>query len=684
LFLSRHSHVTLTPHFTLTPPLRHTTHFTSLLYIISVGITFGFAIVYFVWLSHTKLNYKQRTYLAILLSLIIVLSSSAAFSAGCWYVKEVWYGYEEYTNEYTVSTFLVWTCILCFAHYVYYKLTQRKLVETAVKMGVTTATTTNNGADGDGDGDGEYNDRRNRNVRRNYNYSGSNADADSITYTIGGRRRIYVCGGSDSGDRGHQQTIKRDEVQKVKGEWRYGQSHIFQPPKSINCVANELGGVVSPRIKNRYAKFKQQRQQQHRRRGRGRGQRQRGLLRRNSGGAGQQQQQQQQEGITSLEDINDTNDENLVLSPTVLDLANSQAMSSSSLPTLYPLNSSNDNDDDNDNAVFNGGTTTARMINSSSSRSRINTDATFRTASTTGSNSDAGVDVDVDDTGIDIDFDRIDTCVISSSLGDDSEADEDNEANASANANANAATATATATTTESRHNRLLVDMVAGMGIPSPPSLSQAQEHSATTIGANNGTLVDAIIDLDDSDREPYDNNSDDDDDDDDNLSVPSDVIHREEIENPTLWYMMKANSCCRRRRFYNAPPRKGCDLFINILKWTIYAAAAWMHVGFTIICIGATLQRNTVRDALDNTFELLYPSNYETGPMCAWNNTNRSSTNANNAYADILTFDSLEDVYESDYSVIHCGECGDCSNWNDLSLQWTTRTHLAELAKDW
>ena len=467
----------------------------------------------------------------------------------------------------------------------------------------------------------------------------------------------------------------------MKGEWRYGQSHIFQPPKSINCVANELGGVVSPRIKNRYAKFKQQRQQQHRRRGRG--QRQRGLLRRNSGGAGQQQQQQQQEGIISLEDINDTNDENLVLSPTVLDLVNSQAMSSSSLPTLYPLNSSNDNDDDNDNAVFNGGTTTARMINSSSSRSRINTDATFRTASTTGSNSDAGVDVDVDDTGIDIDFDRIDTCVISSSLGDDSEADEDNEANASANANANAATNTATATTTESRHNRLLVDMVAGMGIPSPPSLSQAQEHSATTIGANNGTLVDAIIDLDDSDREPYDNNSDDDDDD-DNLSVPSDVIHREEKENPTLWYMMKANSCCRRRRFYNAPPRKGCDLFINIFKWTIYAAAAWMHVGFTIICIGATLQRNTVRDALDNTFELLYPSNYETGPMCAWNNTNRSSTNANNAYADILTFDSLEDVYESDYSVIHCGECGDCSNWNDLSLQWTTRTHLAELAKDW
>jgi len=49
----------------------------------------------------------------------------------------------------------------------------------------------------------------------------------------------------------------------------------------------------------------------------------------------------------------------------------------------------------------------------------------------------------------------------------------------------------------------------------------------------------------------------------------------------------------------------------------------------------------------------------------------------------DIRTFHSLEDVHEANYSVIHCGECGHCSNWNDLRLQWTTRTYLAESAKE-
>ena len=46
---------------------------------------------------------------------------------------------------------------------------------------------------------------------------------------------------------------------------------------------------------------------------------------------------------------------------------------------------------------------------------------------------------------------------------------------------------------------------------------------------------------------------------------------------------------------------------------------------------------------------------------MCAWN---ESSPNA-----DIRTFTSLQAVYDANYTVVHCGACGDCSNWNDLSV---------------
>jgi hypothetical protein len=517
-------------------------------------------------------------------------------------------------------------------------------------MGVTTTT---GGGGGGGGGGGEedrrgrnrnrnrnQNKNRNRNVRRNYN---GNNDTDSITYTVGGRRYGGCCYGNNDGE--HQQTMKRDEVQKVKGEWRYGQSHIFQPPKSINCVANELGDVMSPRIKKQYAKFKQKRQRQHRRQGQGRsGWRRHG-----------RQEQEHEVGSsnvngdssninTSLEDdvIVNSNDEDHddVVSPTILDFDLDSSSSSSSLPT--------------------------RNI-----RDRIDTEATFKTTSTIGSNSD----VDVDD-NTDIDYD-IDIHIVSSLDDDSKEEEEEEEEEEEDNEPNRADTAT-----TDSHQDRLLEDMVAGNGMSSPISQEEEeqQQQSDTTVGVNIGALVD--VGREERETDLYENV------DDGNLSVPSDVddvaIHREEKENPTLWYMMKANSCCRRRRYYNVPPRKGCDLFINIFKWSLYAAAAWMHVGFTIICIGASLEQNTVRDALDGTFELLYPSNYKTGPMCAWNNTDRSSTKANNANADIRTFDSLEDVYASNYSVIHCGECGHCSNWNDLSLQWTTRIHLAETAKDW
>jgi hypothetical protein len=151
--------------------------------------------------------------------------------------------------------------------------------------------------------------------------------------------------------------------------------------------------------------------------------------------------------------------------------------------------------------------------------------------------------------------------------------------------------------------------------------------------------------------------------------------IVNNELE-PSLWFMIKTNSCCGKRQHYKAPPRKRWERVLNFVKWTLWGITSAMHIFFLIICIGATAQQERVRTALPGTFSLLYPNDIVESTMCAWN---ESSPNA-----DIRTFDSLDAVLKANYTVIHCGACGSCSNWHDLSLQWTTRSKLAALGQEW
>lgn len=92
----------------------------------------------------------------------------------------------------------------------------------------------------------------------------------------------------------------------------------------------------------------------------------------------------------------------------------------------------------------------------------------------------------------------------------------------------------------------------------------------------------------------------------------------------------------------------------------------------FTIVNIGATYQQCAAREALPHTFKLLYPPDYLNGTMCAWDAPGPNAT--------IKTFESLQDVYDVDYEVVHCGACGRCSNWNDITLQYTTKEVLAAI----
>lgn len=147
----------------------------------------------------------------------------------------------------------------------------------------------------------------------------------------------------------------------------------------------------------------------------------------------------------------------------------------------------------------------------------------------------------------------------------------------------------------------------------------------------------------------------------------------------------MTSGFCCRMKDSHSKldqlvspkpPPRMFVEKLALLSKWTLWAVTSGLHLYLLIVNVGATIQQNAVRAALPGTFEQLYPDNYISGPMCAWDEASPNGT--------IQTFETLVDVQAANFTVIHCGACSACSSWNDLSLQWTTRTFLAEEAQKW
>jgi len=494
-----------------------------------VGIAFGFAVVYFLWLGHTKLNYRTRKKMAIVLSLVIALSSAAAFSAGCWYIKEVWQGNDLYSGDYATATYFVWLALCLFAHGVYYRLTVRKLAEAKALRARTVATTAT-----------------------------SSPTTTASTNNIPCEHTVV---GDDS--EAASSTMRREEEDdfesSMKGEWRYN-SQVFQPPKSVHCVAT---GWSNP-FASLQAMMKIGRRPQQQR----------------------QQEQEHQESDDSNDDqdnnsqkashatiSNDVGDENLLPEVNLIGINEEKKV---------------------DHVALNRQTAT---ISPKATKKcvRMNIGEAFTT----------------DDT-----IDRIECCA-------------------------------------KMDHHSALAPARSDIETQDKRHLGSTDKLASPTTDHIN-IIVASISNVGD-----------------DSFSVES----IEEREIPTLWAMVKDNSCCRRRKHYQAPRRRGWSRFVTIFKWTLWTLACSWHLSFVVLSIGASYQQNKVRGALFGAYEKLYPGNYTTGAMCAWD---EASPNA-----DIRTFDSFQDVMDMGYTIIHCGECGYCSNWNDLSLQWTTREHLAKKAKD-
>ena len=83
---------------------------------------------------------------------------------------------------------------------------------------------------------------------------------------------------------------------------------------------------------------------------------------------------------------------------------------------------------------------------------------------------------------------------------------------------------------------------------------------------------------------------------------------------------------------------------------------------------IGATHQVNIVRANYHTVHETLYGQINE-GEVCTWSEIGGA----------ISTFANKVEAVQAGYTIAHCGACGQCSNWQDLRLQYTTRTYLAQ-----
>eukprot|EP00980_Cylindrotheca_fusiformis_P005465 scaffold1169_cov120-Cylindrotheca_fusiformis.AAC.15 len=162
-----------------------------------------------------------------------------------------------------------------------------------------------------------------------------------------------------------------------------------------------------------------------------------------------------------------------------------------------------------------------------------------------------------------------------------------------------------------------------------------------------------------------------------DALSVDDDAVaaFREKDENETWCSLAWMHCCGNAEKSGERPDKTTLEIIVSVVKWVVWILANSLFLFLVVVNIGATYQYRAVKKNLPKAFELLYPPDYVTGEVCAWDTAGPE--------ANITTFDTVEEALTANFSIVHCGACGACSTWNDLSLQWTTRTYLADVAQD-
>mmetsp|Transcript_20299 Transcript_20299/g.42260 ORF Transcript_20299/g.42260 Transcript_20299/m.42260 type:complete len:735 (-) Transcript_20299:147-2351(-) len=127
---------------------------------------------------------------------------------------------------------------------------------------------------------------------------------------------------------------------------------------------------------------------------------------------------------------------------------------------------------------------------------------------------------------------------------------------------------------------------------------------------------------------------------------------------------------CCNRKsRFHRK--RMWKKVLIGIFR-TLVIVVNMFAIYIALVACVATTQIKGTKALLPAVHEAVY-KNMDYEEVCAFDMKGGS----------ILQFDGQEEAHLTNYSVAHCGECGYCSNWNDLELQYSTRNNLAEQAQE-
>eukprot|EP00547_Thalassionema_nitzschioides_P010035 CAMPEP_0194224566 /NCGR_PEP_ID=MMETSP0156-20130528/37792_1 /TAXON_ID=33649 /ORGANISM="Thalassionema nitzschioides, Strain L26-B" /LENGTH=329 /DNA_ID=CAMNT_0038956195 /DNA_START=575 /DNA_END=1564 /DNA_ORIENTATION=+ len=123
---------------------------------------------------------------------------------------------------------------------------------------------------------------------------------------------------------------------------------------------------------------------------------------------------------------------------------------------------------------------------------------------------------------------------------------------------------------------------------------------------------------------------------------------------------------------FRSKPPR---GKVYSIANWTSWLVLCLGSIYLTVVNIGACGQRRGMDYYFPIAEETIYKHMNE-GPVCALDDVNQRDN------ATIQTFDSPEAAHDANYSIVHCGACGACSNWENLKVEYVTRHYLANAAR--
>ena len=151
-----------------------------------------------------------------------------------------------------------------------------------------------------------------------------------------------------------------------------------------------------------------------------------------------------------------------------------------------------------------------------------------------------------------------------------------------------------------------------------------------------------------------------------DSISCPTNIIEEAENLKPSQTTVKKKRRpvCCELFICFS-PEYQHSSCLWNIMcciEIIVVTLSYLLCLSFVTICIGATYQISRTWSHLPVVQEALY------------NHTNKGPTGAFN--------DRCQDSNISTFLILLCGECGACSSWENLIIEYTTRVNMAALAK--